>query len=187
MFKTKLAKEIIEWLVVIVIALGIAFGIRLFVIQPFRVQQSSMYPTLVNDDLILINKLAYVGGQPERGDIIVFKPPNRSETDDVEYIKRIIGLPGEYVETENGVVTINGKVFEENDDHPKTNYDFHPEPPKGDTPKNGTKLGEEEYFVMGDNRSGSFDSRAFGPIKRSSILGRAFFVFWPVQRLHVLK
>lgn len=186
MFKTKVAKEILEWLVVIVIALGIAFGIRIFVIQPFRVQQSSMYPTLVNDDLILINKLAYVGSHPERGDIIVFKPPNRSETDDVEYIKRIIGLPGEYIEVEGGIVAINGQKFEENDEHPKTDYNFHPEI-KSDESKRGTKLGEDEYYVMGDNRSGSFDSRSFGPIKRDSILGRAFFVFWPVQRLHVLR
>ncbi|NLI39885.1 MAG: signal peptidase I [Caldisericales bacterium] len=184
--KKSFKREIIEWVVTIVIALGIAWSIRLFVIQPFRVQMSSMYPTLHNDDLILINKLSFVGAEPTRGDIIVFTPPNHSEGDGIEYIKRIIGLPGEYVEIESGTVYINGHKLEENDDHTKTNYNQHFKI-ESDKDKKGVLLGPDEFYVMGDNRGGSLDSRTFGPIKRDSILGRAFVVFWPVIRLQVLQ
>jgi len=179
----KLKREILEWVFTIVVAFVLTFGIRLFVIQPFRVQMSSMKPTLLNDDLILINKLSYVGSTPERGDIVVFDPPNRQ---DVEYIKRIIGLPGEYVDVSGGTVYINGTKFEENDEHPKTDY-TQKFPFKPEDGEKGQKLAPDEYFVMGDNRDFSFDSRSFGPIKRESILGRAVLVFWPVTSFHVLR
>ncbi len=180
--KSKLLKEILEWVVTIVIALGLAYGIRLFVIQPFRVQMSSMHPTLYNDDLILINKLAYIGSSPQRGDIIVFDPPNRQ---DVEYIKRVIGLPGEWIEVDGSQVFINGQEFIEVDDHTKTDYTQKFAPAQDE--KKGIHLEQDQFFVMGDNRGGSFDSRSFGPIKRASILGRAVLVFWPVNRFHVLR
>jgi len=166
-------KELIEWIQTISIALIIAFLVRQFLFQPYRVQMGSMLPTLHESDLIIVNKLVFRMQKPNRGDVVVFHPPNNGE---IYYIKRIIGLPGETIEVKEGNVFINGEQIKED---AYLNIE---------TPGiyGAKKLLENEFFVMGDHRNNSLDSREFGPIKISSISGKAILVLWPFQDVKVL-
>lgn len=174
--------NILDWVVSLVIIAVFAFGIRYFVMEPRKVMMSSMYPTLVQDDLILVDKLAYVTAKPERGDIIVFTPENGGD----DLVKRIIGLPNEWIEYKNGAVYVNGQKFEEQDVHPDTDYKQIFKPTDKDV-EGARKLADNEYYVMGDNRPSSLDSRTFGPIKLDQFVGKAFITFWPPKSIHVLK
>lgn len=165
-------KELIEWIQTISIALIVAFLVRQFLFQPYRVQMGSMLPTLHENNLIIVNKLIYRMKNPNRGDIVVFRPPSNK---DVFYIKRIIGLPGEMVEVKEGNVFINSEQIKENYLVIDTPGIFGPR-----------KLQKGEYFVMGDHRNNSLDSREFGPIKLSDISGKAIFVLWPPKYIKVL-
>jgi signal peptidase I len=173
---------VLDWVISLVIIIVFAFGIRYFVMEPRKVMMSSMYPTLVQDDLILVDKLAYLTAKPERGDIIVFTPENGGD----DLVKRIIGLPGEWIEYRDGFVYVNGQKFEEQDIHPDTNYRQTFKPAKADI-QGARKLSDNEYYVMGDNRPSSLDSRTFGPIKLDQFVGKAFFTFWPPKSIHVLR
>ncbi len=132
----------------------------------FQVRGTSMEPTLHNGQYIIVSKLSYRLGDPQRGDIIVFRPPNGAHED---YIKRIIGLPGEKVEIREGAVWINGYRLEEP-------YITTPTPYTG-----SWELGPDEYFVLGDNRGGSSDSHSWGPLPRENIVGKAWLCYWPPQ------
>ncbi len=160
-------KEIIEWIWTIALALLIAFLVRQFFFQPYRVEMGSMTPTLHEGDLVIVNKLYKKPGSLERGDIVVFRPPSNQ---DVSYIKRVIGLPGETVEVRNGKVKINGEELEEDYISTATPSLFGPQ-----------VLQEDEYFVMGDHRNNSLDSRDFGPIEQKTIEGRAVCILWPFR------
>jgi signal peptidase I len=166
----------------LVFFLAVVFFMRLFVITPYVVDMSSMYPTLRNADIMLVNRLSYVGEGPNRGDIIVFDPPSSTG----EYVKRIIGLPGEYIDYYDGKFYINGNLFIEEEDRTKTDYG-KPMPVRENSERLILKLGDDEYYVVGDNRQSSLDSRSFGPIKRSTIIGRAFLTVWPIGRFQVLQ
>ncbi|HPQ92988.1 MAG TPA: signal peptidase I [Caldisericia bacterium] len=181
-------RDFIEWVAVVVLALGLAFGVRTIILQPFRVQMGSMMPTIRNDDLILVNKLAYLTHGPDRGDIIVFRPPN-SPSHDEEYIKRVIGLPGEWVDYDRDTksVYINGILLIENMKLSESDYTQEISPPSTEGHKRGIKLEEGEYYVLGDNRDSSKDSRFFGAISDDSIIGEAFIIFWPANRFSVLQ
>lgn len=129
-----------------------------------RVESISMQKTLYAGYLVVVNKMAYTLGEPLRGDIIVFYPPNLEEE---PYIKRVIGLPGEEVHVENGVVYINGKDLDEPYIKASPNY-------------NGTwHVPDHSLFVLGDNRNNSFDSHSWGMVPYSDIIGKAEFVYWP--------
>ncbi len=141
----------------------VVIPIRLFVISPFVVDGESMYPTFHNMDYLIIDELVYDFSKPQRGDVIVFRYPDDPS---IFYIKRIIGLPGETVSINHGIVTIiepngTGIILKEpyvvNED---TTY------------TNSTTLGPGQYFVMGDNRPNSSDSRVWGPVPRKDIIGR---------------
>ncbi len=175
-------REVLEWVISIVVIVTFALGVRAYVLEPRKVMMSSMYPTLTQDDLILVNKMAYLTTDPQRGDIIVFTPENGGD----DLVKRVIALPGEWVDYKNGSVFINGKKFEESDVHPETDYLQSFPAPKNDI-VGARKLADNEFYVMGDNRPSSLDSRAFGPIKKDQIVGKAFHTFWPPQSIHVLK
>ena len=162
-------KEAIEWTLTITIALILSFVIRQYAFQPCRVQMGSMMPTLRENDLVLVNKLDYHLHTPIRGDIVVFHPPTLSSD---FYIKRVIGIPGDIVEIKEGYVIINSEKIKE----PYLSI----ETPGNYGPK---KLETDEYFVMGDHRNNSLDSREFGPIKLGSISGKAFVVIWPFADL----
>lgn len=172
-------REIVSWVLAISLALSLSMATRAYAFEPRRVQQTSMYPTLHDGDIIFLYKLDHT---IRRGDIVVFNSP----TSDEKLIKRIIGLPGETIGFENGNILVNNTRFIESGDKAETDYGQ----PVGTVPPealSGTRLGEDEYFVMGDNRDVSYDSRSFGPIKRYSILGKAEAVLWPVDRIGPLK
>lgn len=158
------------------LALLTIVAIRYFLFKPFYVKGESMEPNFYDHEYLIIDELTYHLHQPSRGDVIVFHYPN----DPKEYfLKRIIGLPGERVKVAGGNVTVY------NDAHPEGVAIDETYLPKdletmGDQT---TTLGTDEFFVMGDNRPNSFDSRRFGPINKSLIVGRALFRGWPFDRI----
>jgi signal peptidase I len=169
-----LRRQVVEWVLLIGLAVVIALVVKAFLIQAFYIPTGSMEPTLDVNDRVLVNKLAYRLGDPERGDIIVFDAPREARTDDVqELIKRVIGLPGETIESRDGRIYIDGQLLEE----PyltDVNRDNLGEPIAP------IVIPEGQYFVMGDNRSNSQDSRFFGTISEDDIVGRAFVRIWPI-------
>lgn len=135
----------------------------------FLVEGPSMEPTFWTDQRLIISRINYLLGEPERGDIVVFNAPG-SRIGDAPLIKRLIGLPGETIEIKDKLVYINGVLFDE----PYIN-----EPCASRCSDEVWVLGPDEYFVMGDNRNHSNDSRAFDPIHRSQIIGEALIRYWP--------
>ncbi len=153
-----------EFLAILAIAIAIFFLIQAAV-QSSIVVFSSMEPNLHPGQRLLINKVVYKFHEPERGDVIVFPNPNNPDED---YIKRIIGLPGETIEIKDGVVYINGLGLDE---------PYIKDPPSRPFP--GQKIPENEYFVLGDNRNNSSDSRAGWTVPQESIVGKAWLSTWP--------
>lgn len=172
--------EIISWIWSIIVACVLMAILYFFIGRPFTVSGQSMYPTLHNGDHMIMSKL----GGINRFDVVILKAPD----EDKEYIKRVIGMPGDTVEVKSGVLYINGKVVEQpfinSDNTKKTVFidDF--------TLKELTgvdKVPEGKYFVMGDNRGVSKDSRMIGFIDASAIEGKAVFTVWPINRIGGLK
>ncbi len=167
-----------EWAQVIIIALAIAFPIRWFIAEPFIVDGASMDPTFATGQFLIVDRLTYDFKLPQRGDVIVFQYPDPIKTDPIKYyIKRIIGLPGETVVLNNGKVTIinkdnpNGLVLNE----PFISAEHY----AAYTPAT-TTLDANNYFVMGDNRAQSSDSRFWGPLESHFIIGRPIARFIPL-------
>lgn len=148
--------------------------IRTFVFQVFQVEGGSMDPTFHNNEYLIVEKVSYRFHNPHRGDVVVFRYPNNPQ---VNYIKRIIGLPGEVVSIERGHVSINGSLIREDylPNLAPTRIDQEPERAYQVT------LAAGEYFVMGDNRDHSSDSREWGPLKEEYIVGRTSIVIYPRQ------
>lgn len=172
--KTSLIREIIQFAI---IALFIVLPFRLFIAQPFIVNGSSMVPTFISGQYLIVDEISYTLKNPKRGDVIIFKYP----LDQSKYfIKRVIGLPGETVSIQDGAVTIINK------DHPEgfTLSEPYITRPKKDTSKR--TLEPTEYFVMGDNRLESSDSRIWGPVERDLIIGRPLLRLYPINTLSVL-
>ena len=162
-----------EWVGLVVLALIIALLIKTFLFQAFFIPSESMVPTLKVHDRVLVNKLSYKLHPVHRDDIVVFKAPPDSDPGIDDLVKRVIGLPGETVSGHNGHVYINGKQLSE------------PYLPKGTTTSDfeAVKIPADSYWVMGDNRGNSKDSRVFGVITKGKIVGRVFFRIWPFTRL----
>ena len=163
-----LTYEILSWIVAFIIAIFIGFIIREYGAELYVVDGTSMYPTLNNNDKLLVDKITYQFiGKPERGDVIVFHYPSDPSRD---FIKRVIALPGDTIEIANGSVLINDKCIQEDYilDIPKTGFKKATVPPNS-------------LFVMGDNRNNSEDSRFsdVGFVAYNLIVGRALCVFWP--------
>ena len=167
------ARAILDWIVVIAVALLVAFVVRTFVIAHFVVEGESMYSTLDTGDRVFVNKLSYRMHDPNRGDVVVLHQITGASERDL--IKRVIGLPGETVEVRNCNVLIDGRVLNEPYLDPEV---VTPTNCGGDYSLQGP-VPENHVFVMGDNRGGSQDSRAIGTIDEDDIVGRAFVVFWP--------
>jgi signal peptidase I len=170
-------RGLIEWGSIIGIAVVAALLLRAFVIQPYFIPSGSMETTLLIGDKVLVNKLAYDFHPVHRGDVVVFnKLPNDDDPGVQVLIKRVIGLPGETISASGGQIYINGKYL--------------PEPwlPKGTITANfsATPIPANCYFMMGDNRGDSADSRVFGCVPRSYIIGRAFVIVWPVSQIGTL-
>ncbi|HHX50755.1 MAG TPA: signal peptidase I [Clostridia bacterium] len=158
----------------VAIAVILALLIRLFLIQPFYIPSGSMEPTLQVGDRIIVNKLSTRFRDPERGQVLVFKYPLDISRD---YIKRVVGLPGETFEIRQGRVYIDGQLLEE---------DYLP----GDLSHSDygpVQIPEHSYFMLGDNRGNSQDSRVWGALPDNLIVGRAVVVFWPLNRLGSIR
>lgn len=169
------ATFVLEIVQIAALALAIILPVRYFLVQPFVVAGVSMEPNFKDGEYLIIDELTFHLRQPERGEIVVFHPPTSAEKQ--FYIKRVIGLPGETVEVNDGKITIyneanpNGFVLTEAylDDY---------------TPgRDSETLGEDEYYLMGDNRDESFDSRAIGPIPFANFVGRVWIRGLPLERI----
>lgn len=159
---------------IVLIALLIVIPIRYFLFQPFIVRGDSMEPNFQNGDYLLIDEISFRFRNPKRGEVIIFSPPAQGSA---RYIKRIIGLPGETVQIEDGkVLLFDGNTEQILDE---SSYLL----PLTLTPGNlRVSLGENEYFVLGDNRQFSSDSRQWGALKKENITGRVFLRAWPTTR-----
>ena len=173
-------KELFSLAIHLLIALGITILFITFIAQKTVVHQTSMYPTLENADHLIVDKITYRFTDPKRFDIVIF-PYKYAEKKNTYYIKRVIGLPGETVRiAEDGSIYINDKLLEENYGAETINYnDTLWNRGKGE----GITLGDNEYFVMGDNRNNSVDSRfdIIGNVTRKEIIGRAVFRIFPFK------
>jgi len=160
-----------EILKIVIIALVIVIPIRYFLFQPFIVKGQSMEPNFENSNYLIVDELSYRFRDPQRGEVVVFRyPKNISQ----RFIKRIIGLPGDKIEVKAGSIMVNDQVLDESKYLPSGVQ----------TPGNiQTSLNENEYFVLGDNRISSFDSRQWGLLPRKNIIGRVLIRAWPITTL----
>ncbi len=172
--KRSTTRTIVEWVAVVGGALVVALVIRAFFLAAFYIPSESMVPTLEKGDRVLVNKLSYKLHDVHRGDVVVFeRPPNEPDNGIKDLIKRVVALPGETVEVRDCKVLINGNALEEPYVKQWTRTcTFAPK-----------TIGDNEVFVMGDNRDDSQDSRFFGPISQDLIVGRAFVIVWPLTNL----
>lgn len=164
---------VVEIAQIAVFALAIILPVRYFLIQPFIVKGASMEPNFYDSEYLIVDELTYRFRDPQRGEIVVFRPPNH---EDQYYIKRVIGLPGETVEVRNGKVTIFNEAFPNGVTLDETYID---EITEG---RERVTLHEDEYFLLGDNRDASLDSRYFGAVNRDSLIGRVWVRGLPIDR-----
>lgn len=170
-----------EALKLVVISLVIIVPIRYYLIQPFFVDGQSMEPNFHDKDYLLVDKLGYRIGQPQRGDVIVFKFPNNPKE---YFIKRIIGLPGETIEIRDNKVVIYNIDNPEGFTLDERSYLSENVPTTG---RMRMTLDGDEFFVIGDNRTASSDSRSWGGLKYSFVSGRGWFRLWPLSAQHFLS
>lgn len=181
---------LIEWAVIIVVALVAALLIKTFAIQAFYIPSTSMYPTLKVGDRVLVNKLSYDFHSVHIGDVIVFRRPPKDTTPGInDLIKRVVALPGETLQVKDCGVFVNGKE-EAEPWEPKGWQNPFSEYcttwPQGSPLPNPYTVPKGDVFVMGDNRQDSYDSRYWGPLPESYIVGRAFIRIWPIGRIGLL-
>jgi signal peptidase I len=169
----------------VVLTVVIFLGIQAFIAQPFRVEGASMETTVLPDQYVLIDKLTPHWAQYARGDIVVLKPPSQyPDPDGIPFIKRVIGLPGDRVQLKDGKVYVNGTALDEP-------YVFTARGIRQPTDPTGGGASEwlvpdGDLFVMGDHRQESADSRVFGPVEISQIIGRAWLRYWPIDSFGIL-
>lgn len=164
-----------------VVLAGAAFAIiYIFAAQLHEVQGDSMENNFFNGEYILTEKISYKFKDPKRGEVVIFRAPDKPDKD---YIKRVIGLPGEKMQIVNGNIYINGAGLEEN--YEPINLRIS----AGNFLREGKvfTIPPDSFFVMGDNRAHSSDSREFGPVLKEAIIGRAFFRFWPLSRIGIIS
>ncbi len=185
-------RTIIEYAVIAIVAIGLALVVQAFIVKPYRIPSPSMNDTLLPGDRVLVNRLVYHFRDVHRGDIIVFHYP--VDTSYV-FIKRVVGLPGDTLQVKDGLLYVNGAQLSEPyirkvNGVPETTEPGQPMP--GSTMLPAWSLKEPytvpagNYFVMGDNRTESDDSRTWGPVPAKDLIGRAFFIYWPVTRIRLL-
>lgn len=179
---TSHTRTLAEYAVLAVVAIAVALLVQAFLVKPYRIPSESMQNTLLVGDRVLVDRVSWRFSEPRRGDIVVFHPP----MDGPVLIKRIVGMPGDELSVSDGALSINGVLQEE----PYVRRtESGPEPTEAFA--NGLPWGLESaytvpagsYFMMGDNRTNSGDSREFGPVARSQLVGQAFGRYWPVARV----
>ena len=171
----EIGKSGLKWLKELIISLAISVFIIVFLYQPVKVEGTSMMPELADQERIFINKFAYRFAAVERGDVVVFRYPGDASKN---YIKRVVGVPGDMIEIRSGAVYVNGSPLEE----PYVPLQFRDERSMSEV-----RVPGESYFVLGDHRNLSSDSRDFGVVERSAVFGKAVFAYWPtgmVGKLH---
>lgn len=175
---------ILEMAQSLVLALSVFVLLYLFIAQPNEVKGSSMMPNFVDGEFLLTSKLSYEIGQPQRGDVIIFKaPPSEPcSADECEYIKRIIGVPGDRVMVKGGKVYLNEVELNQS----FLPADFTSAPGQFSQEGIDNVVPEGQYLCFGDNRDHSRDGREFGPIKKDSIVGKAFFKYWPLSAIGIV-
>jgi signal peptidase I len=161
------------WARDLILSLILAALVILFIYQPVQVEGTSMMPALVDQERIFISKLTYRFGieRIQRGDTVVFWSPADPGK---SYIKRVIGVPGDVVRIDEGVVYVNGRRLEES---------YVPPDYRDHVSMAGLRIGPDYYFVLGDHRSSSNDSRHWGPVPRRSVYGNAVFIYWPPEKI----
>jgi signal peptidase I len=152
----------------------LAVGIRTYVAEARFIPSGSMQPTLEINDRLIVDKVSYKLGNPQRGDIVVFAPTQALEQQNFHdaFIKRVIGVPGDEVEVKEGKVMINGSVLDENYTKEAANYELRP-----------VKVPDNQYLVLGDNRNNSYDSHYWGFVPKEKVIGKAVVRFWPPNRV----
>jgi signal peptidase I len=193
------AGSVIELVTIVAVALGLALAIQAFVVKPYRIPSASMVPTLQVHQRVLVDRITMHFSDPGRGDIVVFKPPLGADSDQcgaphrpdqacprptpqkssTNFIKRVVGLPGEHLKVINGRAWINGKPLKEPYIRPDPSCEIC------DLPREIT-IPPGYFFMMGDNRGESDDSRTWGPVPKKWIIGKAFFTYWPPKRIGTL-
>jgi len=173
---------VFELVKIVLISLVIIAPIRYFLIQPFYVKGASMEPNFYDHEYLIVDEITYRFSEPKRGEIIVFKYPKNPQE---FFIKRIIGFPGEKIQIKDGGVIIFNEIHPEgfilNEYYLNANLKTH------NLSEDIITLEKDEYFVLGDNRNQSKDSRAFGPVHRSFIIGRVLFRGWPFDRIDLFS
>jgi signal peptidase I len=180
---------LIDWVVTIVVAVGAVLAIKAWVVNPYRIPSSSMEPTLHCaapgagcearfSDRVLANRFIYHFRSPHRQEIVVFKTPPAAERCEngaggETFVKRIIGLPGETIRERRGTILVNGKPLDES----------YVQAADRDQRSGQWQVPQGEYFMMGDNRSSSCDSRDWGAVPRENLIGPVFAIYWPPQRI----
>jgi len=166
--------ELRSWARDLLIAVGLAAVIIVFLYQPVKVEGTSMVPLLSDQERIFVNKFVYRFEPIQRGDVVVFwYPLDRSKS----FIKRVVALPGELVEMRDGKLYVDGQLLPEQ---------FVPREYMDGSSFGPYTIPDDQYFVMGDHRSSSNDSRVFGPVPREAIYGKAVFAYWPFDRFGVI-
>jgi signal peptidase I len=191
--------SLVELVTIVAVALGLALLIQAFIVKPFRIPSESMVPTLQVGQRVLVDRVTLHFSDPHRGDILVFKPPKGADTDscgrqppagqacdtptsdhsDTNFIKRVVGVPGDRLKVISGRVYIDGKLQKEPFIRPSSTCDICNLPREITIPPG-------HFFMMGDNRGESADSREWGPIPKKWIIGEAFFTYWPPKRIGTL-
>ncbi|NCO75422.1 MAG: signal peptidase I [Cyanobacteria bacterium] len=163
----------------VAMAVVLSFGIRTFVAEARYIPSSSMEPTLLINDRLIVEKMSYRFNEPKRGDVVVFNVTDKLREENFQaneaFIKRIIGLPGDEVMVKNGKVIVNNEMLKENYIKEKPDYNFGP-----------VTVPENQYLVLGDNRNNSYDSHYWGFVPREKFIGRASLRFWPPQRVGLI-
>ena len=187
--RSSFRRLVVEYGAILVVALAVAFLLQAFVVKPYRIPSPSMVPTLQPRDRVLVARFLYHFTSPAIGDIVVFKYPLDTH---VVFIKRLIGRPGDTVSLRDGAVYVNGVRLHE---PYLPTIGGRPVPTEPAPPTSGSTMSEPwslerpytvpagHYFMMGDNRTDSDDSRVWGPVPAADLIGRAFFIYWPVTRL----
>ena len=191
--------SLLELIVIVAVAIGLALGIQAFLVKPYRIPSESMEPTLDVGQRVLVSRFNYKFSDPDRGDVVVFHPPKgaeqqhvrgrprprtrpahgrRAQKDSVNFIKRIVAVPGDTLSIRNGHAVVNGKLQKEGFTRPCA-------PGTCNFPR-PIKIPPGHFFMMGDNRGASDDSRFWGPVPEKWIIGQAFATYWPPKRIGIL-
>jgi signal peptidase I len=191
--------SLVELVTIVAVALGLALGIQAFLVKPFRIPSESMEPTLAVGQRVLVDRVSFRLGEPDRGDIVVFKPPQgadenvcgvkhssesacprpTSKRSDTNFIKRVVAVGGDRLRVVDGRVFINGRRQEESYARPNSSCGICNLPKEITIPKG-------HFFMMGDNRGESADSREWGPIPKKWMIGNAFVTYWPPGKIGTL-